>query len=180
MIHRATVACTILALSFTYPALGASWDYKVQTDAFDGSRQEFAYIFAPNLKSALVVHGNFQGTINPESYLIEWHPETSYLCAIDDIVYLSWLVVDVLGATLHNEHSSAWRPSSNRKVLSVNKSGTTLLDSKYNDSQALFAWMWEEKSVEIRLRYTDKCGEQYTSVFPLDGFQEAIKRILTE
>lgn len=154
----------------------AAWTFEVDTDPFEGTKLPLISNSSSTGTDLLVVRADAgQPFTSPKSARIMWAPGASYICATTDNQFVEWLVLDANGNQLQRTSLSSWHLSGDHQALFVN---TTQPVSGYDftDGEALFSYMFD--GAEVRMQFTDDCGQRYVSRFPLDGFKDAISKLV--
>jgi hypothetical protein len=151
-----------------------AWEHVVKKDDFDGSSFEAIFQASSDGKAGLIIYAWKDGSIDHEQLSITWDPGASYICNtdIEGWEFVEWNIVDGSNNPISREFLTHWETSTDQKKLFIRKQRGK--SGKFESRELFDAMM---AGTEARFRFSDDCGNQYTSAFSLSDFKEAVAKI---
>lgn len=153
-------------------AAHARFEHKVIIDSLTGEGTKIIWSKSEG-GASIIIKQNSVGSEILDNAAIGLSPVDTHVCdGLKGMVWVSWVVVKDDGE-ITKPATEEWGVTANNRMITL----STNVELFRNRANRVINGM--KSAQEIRFRFKDSCGEQETMIFPLDGFKEALKQLVT-
>lgn len=173
---NSAITCLVLlagVIQLPYQA-HAEWRMVTVEDDFDGSKRSRISTHSTNGKIALSFWSDKDGLFNLSYPSLQLALGSGYICNVSDrgSQHVEWIVAKEDGEIAAQKRFSPWKVSRDRTGLIVDNDDYMYRNKTSPGREIMTAA--RRQGTELRIRFTDACGEVYTARFNTAGLHELI------